>query len=132
MTMSDPIADMVIRIKNATNAKHTLVDMPGSKFKTRIAKILKDEGYIQDFKVSDLKVGQKLEIVLKFDQSGLPVIHGIKKISKPGLRRYTSKADLPKVMGGLGTAILSTSSGVMTERVARNKGVGGEVIAYVW
>jgi small subunit ribosomal protein S8 len=130
--MSDPIADMMVRIKNANAAKHKSVDMPASKFKTLIARILKEEGYIDDFKVSDLKVGQKLEISLKFDASGAPAIHGIKKISKPGLRKYAATSELPKVMGGLGTAIISTSSGVMTERRARIKGVGGEIIAYVW
>jgi small subunit ribosomal protein S8 len=106
--------------------------MPSSKFKAQISQILEEEGYIGGFSIEDQNPGQKLTIQLKFDQTGSPVIHGIKRISKPGLRRYLGHEQLPKVMGGLGIAILSTSSGVMTEKVAKNKGVGGEIIAYVW
>jgi small subunit ribosomal protein S8 len=130
--MSDPIADMIVRIKNASRAKHPKVAMPSSKFKAQISQILEDEGYIDGFSIENQNPGPTLTIELKFDQQGSPVIHGIKRISKPGLRQYLGHAELPKVMGGLGTAILSTSSGVMTEKVAKNKGVGGEVIAYVW
>jgi small subunit ribosomal protein S8 len=132
MSMSDPIADMIVRIKNASRAKHPTVDMPSSKFKAQISQILAEEGYIGGYFIENQPPGKKLTIELKFDHQGSPVIHGIKRISKPGLRKYLGHEQLPKVMGGLGTAILSTSSGVMTEKVAKNKGVGGEVIAYVW
>ena len=132
MTMTDPIADMLTRLRNASAAKHETVDMPYSKFKANIAEILKREGYIKDFTAKEAKVGQTLEVTLKYGPNGERSIQGIKRISKPGLRIYAGKDDLPRVLGGLGTAIISTSRGVMTDRDARKQGIGGEVIAYLW
>ena len=132
MTMTDPIADMLTRLRNASAAKHETVDMPYSKFKANIAEILKREGYIKDFTAKEAKVGQTLEVTLKYGPNGERSIQGIKRISKPGLRIYAGKDDLPRVLGGLGTAIISTSRGVMTDRDARKHNVGGEIIAYVW
>ena len=130
--MTDPIADMLTRLRNASAAKHETVDMPYSKFKANIAEILKREGYIKDFTAKEAKVGQTLEVTLKYGPNGERSIQGIKRISKPGLRIYAGKDDLPRVLGGLGTAIISTSRGVMTDRDARKQGIGGEVIAYLW
>ena len=130
--MTDPIADMLTRLRNASAAKHETVDMPYSKFKANIAEILKREGYIKDFTAKEAKVGQTLEVTLKYGPNGERSIQGIKRISKPGLRIYAGKDDLPRVLGGLGTAIISTSRGVMTDRDARKHNVGGEIIAYVW
>ena len=132
MTMTDPIADMLTRLRNASAAKHETVDMPYSKFKANIAEILKREGYIKDFTAKEAKVGQTLEVTLKYGPNGERSIQGIKRISKPGLRIYAGKDDLPRVLGGLGTAIISTSRGVMTDRDARKQGIGGEVIALIW
>ena len=132
MTMTDPIADMLTRLRNASAAKHETVDMPYSKFKANIAEILKREGYIKDFTAKEAKVGQTLEVTLKYGPNGERSIQGIKRISKPGLRIYAGKDELPRVLGGLGTAVVSTSKGVMTDRDARKAGVGGEVIAYIW
>jgi len=130
--MTDPIADMLTRIKNALQAKKEEVDIPSSKLKLRIAEILKEEGYIRDFKlIQDAKQGI-IRVFLKYDEYGEPVISGLKKISKPGRRIYVSKDKIPRVMRGLGVAILTTSKGVMTDREARKMGVGGEVICYVW
>ena len=130
--MTDPIADMLTRLRNASAAKHETVDMPYSKFKANIAEILKREGYIKDFTAKEAKVGQTLEVTLKYGPNGERSIQGIKRISKPGLRIYAGKDDLPRVLGGLGTAIISTSRGVITDRDARKQGIGGEVIAYLW
>jgi small subunit ribosomal protein S8 len=132
MTMTDPIADYLTRIRNAQGARHASVEIPHSKFKVAISKILKEEGYINDFEVVDSNPGKKLIVTLKYDSASVPAIQGIKRISKPGLRRYAGKTELPHVLGGLGVAILSTSSGLMTDKRARNKGVGGEVVAFVW
>jgi len=130
--MTDPIADMLTRIKNALQAKKEEVDIPSSKLKLRIAEILKEEGYIKDFKlIQDAKQGI-IRVFLKYDEYGEPVISGLKRISKPGRRIYVSKDKIPRVMRGLGVAILTTSKGVMTDREARKMGVGGEVICYVW
>jgi len=130
--MTDPIADMLTRIRNALQAKKEEVDIPSSKLKLRIAEILKEEGYIKDFKlIQDAKQGI-IRIFLKYDEYGEPVISGLKRISKPGRRIYVSKDKIPRVMRGLGIAILTTSKGVMTDREARKMGVGGEVICYVW
>ncbi len=130
--MTDPIADMLTRIKNALQAKKEEVDIPSSKLKLRIAEILKEEGYIRDFKlIQDAKQGI-IRVFLKYDEYGEPVISGLKRISKPGRRIYVSKDKIPRVMRGLGVAILTTSKGVMTDREARKMGVGGEVICYVW
>jgi small subunit ribosomal protein S8 len=129
MSMSDPIADMLTRIRNAQAANKTSVSMPSSKRKLAIAKVLKDEGYIAEFSVDDA-TKSVLEIKLKYYQ-GNPVISLLKRISRPGLRQYRSKDDLPKVQGGLGVVIVSTSKGLMTDRAARAAGHGGEVICYV-
>ena len=130
MSMSDPIADMLIRIRNAQMVGHTEVSMPASKLKASIAQVLKDEGYIEDFALRDDGVKKQLRIGLKY-YAGKPVIEKIERISRPGLRIYKPKDDLPKVMNGLGVAIVSTSRGVMTDRKARGLGVGGEVLCIV-
>jgi small subunit ribosomal protein S8 len=130
MSMSDPIADMVIRIRNAQMVGHVEVAMPASKLKTSIAKVLKDEGYIEDFALRDNGVKKELRIGLKY-YAGKPVIERLERVSKPGLRVYKGRDDIPKVMNGLGVAILSTSRGVMTDRKARADGVGGEVLCIV-
>lgn len=132
MTMTDPIADMLTRVRNANSACHDTVVMPSSKLKSRIAKILEAEGYISGFKVEDANVGQTLTIELKFGPNRERSIAGLRRISKPGLRVYAKSTNLPRVLGGLGIAILSTSSGLLTDREAYKKGVGGEVLAYVW
>ncbi len=132
MTMTDPVADMLTRLRNANAAHHDTVSMPHSKLKTRIAEILKAEGYIADYKVEDAKVGQTLTLELKFGPSRERSIVGVRRISKPGLRVYAKSTNLPQVHGGLGIAILSTSSGLLTDKQAAKKGVGGEVVAYIW
>jgi small subunit ribosomal protein S8 len=130
MSMSDPIADMLTRIRNAQSAEKVQVAMPSSKLKLSIAKVLKDEGYIDDFVVREDAGKAELTIALKY-YSGKPVIDRIERISRPGLRIYKGKEDIPRVMNGLGVAILSTSKGVMTDRKARASGVGGEVLCVV-
>lgn len=132
MTMTDPVADMLTRLRNANSAHHDTVSMPHSKLKSHIAEILKKEGYIADWSVSDARVGQTLTLALKFGPERERSISGIKRVSKPGLRVYAKSTEIPTVMGGLGVAILSTSSGLLTDRQADKKGVGGEVLAYVW
>ncbi|MFC1409124.1 30S ribosomal protein S8 [Streptacidiphilus sp. N1-12] len=135
MTMTDPIADMLTRLRNANSAYHDVVVMPHSKIKTHIAEILQQEGYITGWKVEDPKegeVGKKLTLDLKFGPNRERSIAGIKRISKPGLRVYTKSTAMPKVLGGLGVAIVSTSAGLLTGQQAAKKGVGGEVLAYVW
>jgi small subunit ribosomal protein S8 len=132
MTMTDPIADMLTRLRNANSAYHDTAAMPYSKLKARIAEILHQEGYIADWSVSDAEVGKTLTITLKFGPNRERSIAGIRRISKPGLRVYAKSTNLPRVLGGLGVAILSTSSGLLTDRQAKKKGVGGEVLAYVW
>lgn len=132
MTMTDPIADMLSRVRNANNAFHDSVSMPSSKLKANIAEILKQEGYIADYTVNDAKVGKTLDIELKYGPHRERSIAGLRRVSKPGLRVYAKSNDLPKVLGGLGVAIISTSHGLLTDREANNKGVGGEVLAYVW
>lgn len=132
MVLTDPIADMLTRIRNASSVKHESVDIPGSKFKAEVANILKEEGYIREYKqIEDDKQGT-LRIYLKYGPNKEKVISGIKRISKPGLRVYVNKDEVPRVLGGLGIAILSTSNGVMTDKNARKSNVGGEVICYVW
>ena len=130
MSMSDPIADMLTRIRNAQAVEKAAVAMPSSKVKVAIAKVLKDEGYIEDFAVRGEAGKPELELQLKY-YAGRPVIERIERVSKPGLRIYKGAEDLPRVMNGLGVAIVSTSSGVMTDRHARAKGVGGEVLCVV-
>ena len=132
MTMTDPIADMLSRVRNANNAFHDTVSMPSSKIKANIAEILKQEGYIADYSVNDETVGKTLELNLKYGPSRERSIAGVRRVSKPGLRVYAKSTNLPKVLGGLGVAIISTSQGLLTDRAANNKGVGGEVLAYVW
>ena len=133
MTMSDPIADMLTRIRNANTAKHDTVDVPSSKIKLSIAEILKNEGYIADYEVLEEGAAKTIRITMKYGaDKTVKILTGLKKISKPGLRVYASAADMPKVLGGLGIAIVSTNEGVMTDKEARAKNVGGEVIAFVW
>jgi small subunit ribosomal protein S8 len=132
MTMTDPIADMLTRLRNGNAAYHDAVTMPHSKLKSRIAEILQQEGYIASYKTEDLEVGKNLIITLKYGPNRERSIAGIKRISKPGLRVYEKSTNLPKVLGGLGVAIISSSSGLLTDRQAAKKGVGGEVLAYVW
>jgi small subunit ribosomal protein S8 len=132
MTMTDPVADMLTRLRNANSAYHDTVSMPHSKLKSNIADILKAEGYISGWSVEDAKVGQTLTLSLKYGPNRERSIAGIKRVSKPGLRVYARSTEIPRVLGGLGVAILSTSSGLLTDREASKKGVGGEVLAYVW
>lgn len=132
MTMTDPIADMLTRIRNAHSAGKDSVSMPSSKKLVEIARIMKQEGYITSFEVVAGDPRGSLDIVLKYGDKKSRTIRGIKRISKPGLRIYAGKDELPRVLGGLGTAIISTSQGVMADRDARKLGIGGEVIAYVW
>nr|WP_322645511.1 30S ribosomal protein S8 [Oerskovia sp. JB1-3-2] len=130
--MTDPIADMLTRLRNANSAHHETVTMPFSKLKSHIAEILQAEGYISGWSVEDARVGKNLTIQLKYGPNRERSLVGVRRVSKPGLRVYAKSTNLPKVLGGLGVAILSTSSGLLTDRQAGKKGVGGEVLAYVW
>ena len=132
MTMTDPIADMLTRLRNANSAYHDQVVMPHSKLKSHIAEILEQEGYIAGWSVEEAEVGKNLVVTLKYGNARERSIAGIKRVSKPGLRVYAKKDGLPRVLGGLGIAIISTSAGLMTDRQAGKRGVGGEVLAYVW
>ena len=133
MTMSDPIADMLTRIRNANTAKHDTVDIPSSKMKNAIAEILFNEGYIAKYEIIEDGNFKTIRVTLKYGADKIEkIITGIKRISKPGLRVYASKNEIPKVLGGLGTAILSTNQGVITDKEARKLQVGGEVLAFVW
>ena len=133
MTMSDPIADMLTRIRNANTAKHDTVDVPASKMKIAIANILLDEGYIKKYDIIEDGAFKTIHIELKYGaDKNEKIITGLKRISKPGLRVYASTEDLPRVLGGLGTAIISTNKGVVTDKEARKLGVGGEVLWFVW
>ncbi|MBT0994329.1 30S ribosomal protein S8 [Cellulomonas sp. DKR-3] len=132
MTMTDPIADFLTRLRNANSAHHDTVTIPFSKLKSHIAEILQAEGYISGWKVEDAPVGKNLVVELKYGPSRERALAGVKRVSKPGLRVYAKSTNLPKVLGGLGVAILSTSSGLLTDKQAAKKGVGGEVLAYVW
>ncbi|HIW48135.1 MAG TPA: 30S ribosomal protein S8 [Firmicutes bacterium] len=133
MSMSDPIADMLTRIRNGNTAKHDTVDVPVSKMKKAIADILTNEGYIKGYEIVEDGVKSTMKLTLKYGKDkNEKVITGIKRISKPGLRVFAGKDELPKVLGGLGTAIISTSQGLMTDKEARAKGIGGEVIAFIW
>ncbi len=131
MNMTDPIADMLTRIRNAASARHETVEVPSSKEKVEIARILKEEGFITSYKVSG-ELPAVITVTLKYGQNGEKVISGLKRISKPGLRVYVDVENLPRVLNGLGLAIISTSNGVLTDKQARKQHVGGEVIAYVW
>ncbi|WP_414696520.1 30S ribosomal protein S8 [Pengzhenrongella sp.] len=130
--MTDPIADMLTRLRNANSAYHDTVTMPFSKLKSHVAEILQAEGYIAGWKIEDAPVGKYLTIELKFGPNRERSLAGVRRVSKPGLRVYAKSTNLPRVLGGLGVAILSTSSGLLTEKQAAKKGVGGEVLAYVW
>ena len=133
MTMSDPIADMLTRIRNANTAKHDTVDIPSSRMKLAIADILVDEGYVAKYEMVDNGNFKDIRIFLKYNNNkNERVISGIKRISKPGLRVYAGGNELPKVLGGLGTAIISTNEGVLTDKQAREKKIGGEVLAFIW
>jgi small subunit ribosomal protein S8 len=133
MNTTDPIADMLTRIRNANSSKHKTVDVPASNMKLAIAEILLNEGYIKSFEEIKVENNQGIiRITLKYDEKGNRVIDGLKRISKPGLRVYASKDELPKVLNGLGIALISTSKGIKTDKEARQAGLGGEVLAYVW
>lgn len=132
MNVNDPISDMLTRIRNANSAGKADVSMPSTKVLVEVARVLAEEGYVEGYVVNDTKPQKTLVITLKYGKKRARVIKGIKRISKPGLRKYSAAADLPRVLGGLGTAIISTSKGMMCDRDARTQGVGGEIIAYVW
>ena len=132
MNISDPVSDLLARLRNALSARHEKADIPSSRFKVELARILKDEGYITEYVVTAGGVQPTLEITLKYGNRKERVITGIRRISKPGLRVYAKKDEMPRVLGGLGIAVISTSKGVMTDKQAKKAGVGGEVIAYVW
>ena len=130
--LTDPIADMLTRLRNGNAAYHEQIVMPSSKIKVEIAKVLKQEGYVTDYAVEDGEVGKVLRIDLKYGPNREKTISGVRRISKPGLRVYAKKEALPRVLGGLGIAIISTSTGLLTDRAAHRAGIGGEVLAYVW
>ena len=132
LNITDPIADMLTRIRNANSAKHKTVDVPASKIKTAIAEILFKEGYIKSFELISNENQGIIRITLKYDEKGTRVIDGMRRISKPGLRVYAGKEELPRVLNGLGIAIISTSQGLKTDKEAREAGMGGEVLAYIW
>ena len=132
MNITDPIADMLTRIRNANNAKHESVEIPASNMKKQIAQILVEEGYIKSFNVIDDGKQDVIKVFLKYGPNKSKVLQGLKRISKPGLRMYVGKEEIPQVMRGLGVAIVSTSKGIMTDKAARKENVGGEVLAFVW
>jgi small subunit ribosomal protein S8 len=130
--LTDPISDYLTRIRNALTADHTEVEIPASRLKKELSRILTEQGYIESFDVEPTAVGEVIRIKLKYTEDRRPVISGMNRISRPGRRRYVAQTEVPRVQGGMGTAIVSTSSGVMTGHEAKAKGVGGEVVAYVW
>ncbi|HSP14859.1 MAG TPA: 30S ribosomal protein S8 [Thermoanaerobaculia bacterium] len=132
MSMTDPIADMLTRIRNGIQSRHDRVDVPASKLKVEIARILKSEGFISNYKLVEDKIQSVLRVYLKYSEEGEPVIHGIERISRPGRRVYRNRQEIPRVLGGLGLAIVSTSKGVMAGAEAVKSGVGGEVLCQVW
>jgi small subunit ribosomal protein S8 len=132
MSVTDPIADFLTRIRNGLQADHDTVVIPASKLKLELARVLNEQGYIEDYANEPARVGQVLRVRLKYTEDRAPVISGMKRVSKPGRRTYVNHTEIPKVLGGMGTAILSTSRGVMTGHEARRAGVGGEVVAYIW
>ena len=132
MNITDPIADLLTRIRNASQARHATVDVPASNMKKAIAQILVEEGYVKSYTVAEDNKQGVITITLKYTETGAPVITGLRRISKPGLRIYTSCEDMPRVMNGLGIAIISTSKGIMTDKKARKQNIGGEVLAFVW
>lgn len=132
MNITDPIADMLTRVRNANSVNKDVVDIPASNLKINIAKTLKDEGFIKEYKIIDNYPQNKIRVYLKYSKDNEKVITGIKRISKPGLRVYVNKDEIPRVLGGLGIAVISTSQGVLTDKQARKESVGGEVLCYVW
>jgi len=132
MSMTDPIADFLTRIRNALHASEDVVDVPASTFKAELARILSEQGYIEGYSTERARVGEVLRLRLKYTEDRQPVISGLRRVSRPGRRNYVGHGDVPKVLGGMGTAIISTSRGVMTGHDARRAGVGGEVVAQVW
>jgi small subunit ribosomal protein S8 len=132
MSMTDPIADFLTRIRNGISSDRDEVDIPASRFKVEIARILREQGYIEDYSVEPARVGEVVRVRLKYTQDRASVISGLQRVSRPGRRTYVNATEIPKVLGGMGTAIVSTSKGVMTGHDARRQGVGGEVVAYVW
>jgi small subunit ribosomal protein S8 len=132
MTMTDPIADMLTRIRNALKASHEQVDMPSSKIKVSIAKVLKAEGYVRNFKIISDGRHRLIRIFLKYDENGVPIIGGVKRVSKPSCRVYAGYDEIPKVLNGYGVNIISTSNGLLTDREARKMGVGGEILCSLW
>jgi small subunit ribosomal protein S8 len=132
MSMTDPIADFLTRVRNGLHADRDEVEMPASTFKAEIARILREQGYIEDFSVESARVGRVLRVRLKYTEDRKPVIQGLERVSRPGRRTYVQSGTIPKVQGGMGTTIVSTSSGVMTGHEARRTGVGGELVARVW
>ena len=132
MSVTDPIADFLTRIRNGLQADHDTVDIPASRLKAEIARVMSEQGYIQSVSTEPARVGQVLRVKLKYTEDRAPVISGMKRVSKPGRRTYVNHTEIPKVLGGMGTAVLSTSRGVMTGHDARRAGVGGEVVAYIW
>jgi small subunit ribosomal protein S8 len=132
MSMTDPIGDLLTRIRNGLSADHDSVAIPASRFKTEIARILSEQGYVESYAIEPGTVGEVLRVTLKYTEDRAPVISGMQRVSRPGRRTYVAAGEIPKVLGGMGTAIVSTSKGVMTGHDARRQGVGGEVVAYVW
>jgi small subunit ribosomal protein S8 len=132
MSMTDPIADFLTRIRNGMNADHDAVEIPASRFKIELARILREQGYIEDYETEHVGVGDVLRVRLKYTVDRQPVITQLERVSRPGRRTYVNAGEIPKVLGGMGTAIVSTSRGVMTGHEARKAGLGGEVVAYVW
>ena len=132
MAVTDPVADFLTRIRNGLNAEHDHVDIPASKLKLELARILRDQGYIEDYSTEPARVGESIRIQLKYTEDRKAVISGLQRVSRPGRRTYVNAREIPKVLGGMGTAIVSTSRGVMTGHEARRQGVGGEVLAYIW
>ena len=132
MSQTDPIADFLTRVRNGLQADHDAVVMPHSRFKAEIARILVEQGYVEEYAVEPARVGQSLRVTLKYTEDRKPVISGMERLSKPGRRRYVGAGDVPKVLGGMGTAIVSTSRGVMSGHDAYRQSLGGEVICYVW
>jgi small subunit ribosomal protein S8 len=132
MAVNDPIADFLTRIRNALSAQHDSVDIPASKFKAELARILQEQGYIEAYSTEAGRVGEVLRLRLKYTEERASVISGLKRVSSPGRRTYVHSGEIPKILGGMGTTIMSTSRGVMTGHEARREGVGGEVVAYVW
>lgn len=130
--LTDPVSDYLTRVRNAINAGHADLEVPASRLKVEMSRILAEQGYIEGYEVEPTRVGEAIRIRLRYTNERRPVISGLERVSRPGRRRYVSRDDVPRVMGGMGTAILSTSAGVMTGHEARQKGVGGEVVAYVW